>query len=181
MNNSSTRATTVATSDDNNSSILDTSPSSVQRSSESSSSEDTQGRSENNNNNNNNDNNVGSETPSRARDAFLYFSNQERRMAYLMGEEINNRGQEHDPQEEGETAEQRKTRISFELHPSLLIEDDLLIEMEDDGLDDDLLDDLLVQMAGWESPMWESEIIAWEPGVGCKYKYECCIYPKYAR
>ena len=45
-------------------------------------------------------------------------------------------------EQEDSIVEQRRTRISFELHSSLLIEDDILMEMEDGDLDDDLLDDL---------------------------------------
>ena len=69
-----------------------------------------------------------------------------------MGLENNNREeQQHaNPQDEDDAKEheERKTRISFELHSSLLMEDELLMEMELDDLDDDLLDDLMIGLAG---------------------------------
>ena len=58
------------------------------------------------------------------------------------------------PQDDTDAAADRKTRISFEVHPSLLIEDELLEEMndgnddDDSSDDDDLLDTLLLAVLG---------------------------------
>ena len=89
------------------------------------------------------------------RDAFLYYSNQDRRMAHLLlNEDTSDREREEedvtvvtlqDPQEQGQAAnkmlEERKTRLSFELHYSLLMEDLFLDaeleEMESNGIGDD--------------------------------------------
>jgi len=63
---------------------------------------------------------------SRIADPFLYFSNQERRMAYLTH-------RTKETQEKSATskrcvvAEERKTRISFEVHPSVIMEDLFLV------------------------------------------------------
>ena len=57
-------------------------------------------------------------------DAFLYFSNQRRRMAFLKYEEVISTDDAPAPQD---VTEERTTRISFELHPSLIL-DDLLME-----------------------------------------------------
>jgi len=65
----------------------------------------------------------------RVSDPFLYFSDQERRMAYLTY-------RNKETQEKSATSkrcvvgEERKTRISFEVYPSVILED-LLLEMND--------------------------------------------------
>ncbi len=75
-------------------------------------------------------------------DPFLYFSNQERRMSYLTHNAIV-AAAEH--QGKKPRVEERKTCISFELHPDLLLEDLLLDDDDtDDGLGDD---DLLLRLA----------------------------------
>ena len=63
----------------------------------------------------------------RSQDPFLYFSDQRRRMAHLTGNEEEVNDQDNPPQQQQRVVE-RRTRISFEVHPSLLL--------------DDLLDDL---------------------------------------
>ncbi len=67
----------------------------------------------------------------KAHDPFMYYSNQNRRMTHLLLNE--NITDQVDavvaPDLEGQATMvvQRKTRISFELHPSLLL-DDLIVE-----------------------------------------------------
>ena len=56
----------------------------------------------------------------RGRDAFLFFSHQERRMNYLLGHEESLPSAQN-PQVIPDGTE-RKTRLSFELHPDLLME-----------------------------------------------------------
>lgn len=71
---------------------------------------------------------------SKAQDPFLYFSNQERKMAYLTDREEGAQEDHHRHRRPTSTVE-RKTRISFEVHPSVIFED-LLLEMYDmDDLD----------------------------------------------
>ena len=54
-----------------------------------------------------------------------------------------------DPNPQDSTSEQRKKRISFELHASLLLEDELLMEMEANDLyDDDVLNEILFGLNG---------------------------------
>ena len=99
----------------------------------------------------------------KAQDPFLYYSNQERRMTHLsLTEDATDQEQEEDvvtvvvpqdPQEQEQASnkmlEERKTRLSFELHPSLLMGDLLLEmeleEMESNGVGDDfdLFDDFI--------------------------------------
>ena len=62
---------------------------------------------------------------SRKKDLFLFFSNQERRINYLMGRDERpeqNAFVSENPQDGTE----RQTRLSFELHSSLIMEDVLL-------------------------------------------------------
>ena len=68
--------------------------------------------------------------PERDNDAFSYYSNDQVRIRTLKlwGKSSNN-NQEEPHQEE---VAERKTRISFELHPSLILED-LLDELAEDG------------------------------------------------
>lgn len=60
----------------------------------------------------------------RRRDPFLYFSNQGRRLAYLIddGEDAADAHQDAAPQGDAAPPVQRRQRISFEIHPYLLIE-----------------------------------------------------------
>ena len=69
-------------------------------------------------------------------DPFLYFSNQERRMSYLTRNTAVAAAEHKDKKPRG-VEERRKTCISFELHPDLLLGDLLL----DDDMDDELEDD----------------------------------------
>ena len=68
-------------------------------------------------------------TDLRSQDPFLYFSDQRRRMAYLTHHE-KNVDQDNPPQQQQTT---RRTRISFEVHPSLLLDDlfDNIMEVEE--------------------------------------------------
>eukprot|EP00581_Thalassiosira_minuscula_P009622 CAMPEP_0183708716 /NCGR_PEP_ID=MMETSP0737-20130205/4937_1 /TAXON_ID=385413 /ORGANISM="Thalassiosira miniscula, Strain CCMP1093" /LENGTH=95 /DNA_ID=CAMNT_0025936631 /DNA_START=1033 /DNA_END=1320 /DNA_ORIENTATION=- len=68
----------------------------------------------------------------KSNDAFLYYSNDDIRMKTLKLEEV--------PETVGaiEIRVPRKTRISFELHPSVLLED--LME-EEDGDNEDIIFD----------------------------------------
>ena len=71
----------------------------------------------------------------RVSDPFLYYSDQERRMAYLTHR--NKKTQEKSATSKRcVVAEKRKTRISFEVHPSVIMEDFLLLEMDDADHDD---------------------------------------------
>ena len=65
------------------------------------------------------DNNI---TDLRSQDPFLYFSDQRRRMAHLTGNEEEVNDQDNPPQQQQRVVE-RRTRISFEVHPSLLFDD----------------------------------------------------------
>ena len=73
------------------------------------------------------DHNNNTDATSIEKDAFLYFSNEERRMEYLMGREVmpelDASVAAENPQDQDAT--ERKTRISFELHPDLIMEDTL--------------------------------------------------------
>ena len=71
----------------------------------------------------------------RSQDPFLYFSDQRRRMAHLTGNEEEVNDQDNPPQQQQQVVE-RRTRISFEVHPSLLL--------------DNLLDDLFNNATGVE-------------------------------
>ena len=86
-------------------------------------------------------------------DAFLYYSNDQVRMKELLLQDVEDDSSDDEPsstsvsnQEQSTTSCVRKTRITFELHPSLLLED----LMNDDELfgDDtdfyDKLDELLL-------------------------------------
>ena len=74
----------------------------------------------------------------RRRDPFLYFSNQDRRLAYLthdLNDDVN-------PQEDAFVEQdERKSRLTFELHPSLLLED--LLEEMADNMDPEVDEDSL--------------------------------------
>mmetsp|Transcript_15708 Transcript_15708/g.22340 ORF Transcript_15708/g.22340 Transcript_15708/m.22340 type:complete len:127 (-) Transcript_15708:115-495(-) len=75
-------------------------------------------------------------------DPFMYYSNQETRMSALL---LSNDSGDNEEQVALEFHE-RKTRISFELHPSLLLED--LLPDNDQGLpqdEDDIRGDLVLQ------------------------------------
>ena len=63
------------------------------------------------------DNNI---TDLRSQDPFLYFSDQRRRMAHLTHQE-ENIDQDNPPQQQQRVVE-RRTTISFEVHPSLLLD-----------------------------------------------------------
>ena len=58
-------------------------------------------------------------TPPKEQDPFMFFSDEERRMAYLKGRSTSN---------ESSSSVVRKKRITFELHPDVIIED-LLSDM----------------------------------------------------
>ena len=59
----------------------------------------------------------------RWRDPFHYYSDQVRRMAHLLHNQ-GNINQEDNPPQQPQQAGERRTRISFEVHPSLLLEMD---------------------------------------------------------
>ena len=79
--------------------------------------------------------------PNRNHDAFSYYSNNQVRIRTLtLADRSNNNQEETQPQQHHE---ERKTRISFELHPSLILED-LIVEGLFDGDEDDAgIDDIL--------------------------------------
>ncbi len=70
---------------------------------------------------------------SKQEDAFLYYSDQETRMSALL---LSNGSSKNDEQIAFESHE-RKTRISFELHPSLLLEDLLQDNCHESPLEED--------------------------------------------
>mmetsp|Transcript_12310 Transcript_12310/g.18886 ORF Transcript_12310/g.18886 Transcript_12310/m.18886 type:complete len:126 (-) Transcript_12310:9-386(-) len=75
-------------------------------------------------------------------DPFMYYSHQETRMSALL---LSNGNDENDGQVARESHE-RKTRISFELHPSLLLED--LLPVNGPGLplgNDDTREDSVIE------------------------------------
>ena len=59
----------------------------------------------------------------RWRDPFHYYSDQARRMAHLLHNQ-GNINQEDNPPQQPQQAGERRTRISFEVHPSLLLDMD---------------------------------------------------------
>ena len=60
-------------------------------------------------------------------DPFLYYSNDQVRMRELRLEDVEEQDPSNDGQQEQSTVScERKTRITFELHPSLLLGDDLM-------------------------------------------------------
>ena len=71
-------------------------------------------------------------TDLRSQDPLLYFSDQRRRMAYLTHQEENVDQVDNPPQQQQQVVE-RRTRISFEVHPSLLLDDlfDNILEAEE--------------------------------------------------
>ena len=76
----------------------------------------------------------------KVQDPFLYYSNDRVRMKELRLEDVEKEDSSDDEtslsnQEQSTAACERKTRITFELHPSLLLED-----LMDDLLDDDTHD-----------------------------------------
>lgn len=83
-------------------------------------------------------------------DPFLYYSNDKIRMRELRLQDVKNDSSDDlsssaspSPQEKSTAACERKTRISFELHPHLLLEDLMreLFEEDDHSLDfDDIID-----------------------------------------
>ena len=81
-------------------------------------------------------------------DPFLYFSDNARRMAYITGS-----NKAHHYSSFDTATVERTSRVSFELHPSVVMED-ILLDMldEDDNMDDEdcLLDDLLLELVGRE-------------------------------
>ena len=83
--------------------------------------------------------------PDREHDAFAYYSNDQVRIQTLKlwGRSSNNNQEEPQSQQQHQ---ERKTRISFELHPSLILED-ILNEAGEEGLfdgDDEAgIDDIL--------------------------------------
>mmetsp|Transcript_882 Transcript_882/g.1836 ORF Transcript_882/g.1836 Transcript_882/m.1836 type:complete len:145 (+) Transcript_882:257-691(+) len=81
-----------------------------------------------------------SQTPSKDQDPFLYFSDRWRRRAYLM--DAGGEGQDASFKCSGASNVERKTRISFELHPSVIMEALLLDSMDSNDEEEDLVDDL---------------------------------------
>ena len=63
-------------------------------------------------------------------DPFLYYSSDEVRMNAL---KLNPHPGRNVPEQEPKTEVERKTRLSFELHPNLLLEDILLDDLDGDG------------------------------------------------
>ena len=57
---------------------------------------------------------------SKHKDPFLYYSNEANRLSYLLGHHNGDGGQLEPPTE-------RKTRLSFEVHPDLLLSEDNII------------------------------------------------------
>ena len=74
-------------------------------------------------------------TPSKEQDPFLYFSNQDRRMTYLLRngkEQVEGDASNlNDSTTERMVEEERRQRISFEVHPDLMYLEDLLLEGHD--------------------------------------------------
>eukprot|EP00985_Skeletonema_marinoi_P021650 scaffold13386_cov154-Skeletonema_marinoi.AAC.7 len=67
-------------------------------------------------------------------DAFLLYSNDDVRMRTLSGGQVGANQQSMSTETEGEdSTRKRKTRISFELHPSVFIENLLLAGDDDDS------------------------------------------------
>ena len=68
----------------------------------------------------------------RRRDPFHYYSDQARRMAHLLHNQGNN-NQEDNPPQQPQQAGEHRTRISFEVHPSLFLDDlfDNIMEVEE--------------------------------------------------
>eukprot|EP00571_Detonula_confervacea_P011887 CAMPEP_0172303636 /NCGR_PEP_ID=MMETSP1058-20130122/5154_1 /TAXON_ID=83371 /ORGANISM="Detonula confervacea, Strain CCMP 353" /LENGTH=144 /DNA_ID=CAMNT_0013014535 /DNA_START=15 /DNA_END=450 /DNA_ORIENTATION=- len=83
----------------------------------------------------------------KSRDSFLYFSNQNRRMAYLVHNEEDDADDGDIPAPQPAMG-QRKTRISFEVHHSLLVEDFFLDMMEKEK--NDFSNDIILMLAGRE-------------------------------
>ena len=74
-------------------------------------------------------------------DAFLLYSNDDVRMRTLGGGQVGANQQSMSTETEGEdSTRKRKTRISFELHPSVFIEDLLLAGDDDDSFVSDFDD-----------------------------------------
>ena len=88
--------------------------------------------------------------PNRNHDAFSYYSNNQVRIETLRGSSSSTNNQEAQPQPQ-QQHEERKTRISFELHPSLILDDLILGGLfggdgdDEAGIEDffDLLEDNL--------------------------------------
>ena len=74
-------------------------------------------------------------------DAFLLYSNDDVRMRTLSGGQVGANQQSMSTETEGEdSTRKRKTRISFELHPSVFIENLLLAGDDDDSFVSDFDD-----------------------------------------
>lgn len=68
----------------------------------------------------------------KSQDPFLYFSDQRRRLAYLTDTEDENIDQDNPPQQHHVV--ERRSQISFEVHPTLLLADLMTaMEAQDDG------------------------------------------------
>ena len=82
-------------------------------------------------------------------DAFLHYSNDETRMNTLKLIELsgNDRNAEEETKHKNRLIQQRKTRISFEIHPILLLE-----ELDDDDQEDSELSDF-----DFEAPLKQQE------------------------
>ena len=86
--------------------------------------------------------------PTKEQDPFLYFSNRDRRMAYLLrnGEEQVEESVSNPIVDSGATAmveEERRQRITFEVHPDLMYTDDLIWDGHDLNEEADIFDLLL--------------------------------------
>ena len=81
---------------------------------------------------------------SSSRDAFLYYSNDDVRMKKLLlkDNESDSNEEAREEQQAIPQAVERKTRISFELDPLLIMEDELLAMFDDDDGDYDSCFDL---------------------------------------
>eukprot|EP00984_Skeletonema_dohrnii_P024128 scaffold13221_cov123-Skeletonema_dohrnii-CCMP3373.AAC.5 len=93
------------------------------------------------------------EVAAKVEDAFLYYSNDQVRMKELLLQDVEDDSSDDESpptsvssnQEQSTTSCVRKTRITFELHPSLLLEDLMNDELFGDDTDfDDKLDELLL-------------------------------------
>ena len=87
---------------------------------------------------------LGVPPPSKERDPFLFFSNQDRRMAYLL-----NNGEEQVEENVSNrivnsamamVEEERRQRITFEVHPDLMYMEDLTLEGHDLNEEADIFD-----------------------------------------
>ena len=84
-------------------------------------------------------NNIRTVTDIKAQDPFLYYSNDTIRMKTLKLEQVTNKDHDVVSRQDQQHPVKRKTRHSFELHPSLLL-DDLLTDLDSNDDDDEDMD-----------------------------------------